>query len=209
MFTGIITNVGRLSSLEKHGGIRLVIDTKDNMDCMTIGDSVACSGVCLTIIANSQDSFTVDVSAETLSKTTIGTWIQGMPINLERSITLNSKLGGHLVTGHVDGLAKILSIERKDNSYRLSIEAPEYLNSFIAANGSVCLDGVSLTVNSIHGRKFSLNLVNYTWNNTTFCERSVGDDLNMEVDLIARYVARLGESGTLLTSPLIGPTIES
>ncbi|AHC73699.1 riboflavin synthase, alpha subunit [Candidatus Endolissoclinum faulkneri L5] len=209
MFTGIITNVGYLSSLEQRRGTRLVIETKKKMDCMAISDSISCSGVCLTVIENNKDSFTVDVSTETLSKTTIGSWVKGMRINLESSMTLTSRLGGHLVTGHVDGLAKILEIEREDNSYRLSVEAPEYLSAFVATNGSICLDGVSLTVNSINGRNFCLNLVNYTWNNTTFCDRSVGDNLNMEVDLLARYVTRLAETGTVLMSSLVSPTIKS
>ena len=206
MFTGIITDIGRVQSVERRGDTRFVIATSYAMDSVDIGASIACGGACLTVVEKTADSFSVDVSAETLSKTTLGKWVEGTPINLERSLTLGSELGGHLVTGHVDGLARLVAVERDGDSHRLSVEAPAGLEGFVATKGSICLDGVSLTVNAVQGRRFELNLIPHTWDHTTFRERSVGDNLNMEVDLLARYVARLAETGTVPVSSLISRT---
>jgi len=203
MFTGIITDIGRVRSVEQRGDTRFVIATAYAMDAVAIGASIACGGACLTVVEKTADSFAVDVSAETLSKTSLGTWREGSAINLERSLTLGSELGGHLVTGHVDGLATLTSVEKEGDSHRLVVEAPAGLEGFVAAKGSVALDGVSLTVNSVDGRRFGLNLIPHTWENTTFRDRVVGDKLNMEVDLLARYVARLAETGTVPISSLI------
>jgi riboflavin synthase len=206
MFTGIITDIGRVRSVERRGDTRFVIATGYAMDSVDIGASIACGGACLTVVEKTQDSFSVDVSAETLSKTTLGTWVEGTPVNLERSLTLGSELGGHLVTGHVDGLARLVAVARDGDSHRLSVDAPPGLEGFVATKGSVCLDGVSLTVNAVAGRRFELNLIPHTWDHTTFRDRVVGDNLNMEVDLLARYVARLAETGTVSVSSLISPT---
>ncbi|MDF1790643.1 MAG: riboflavin synthase [Thalassobaculaceae bacterium] len=206
MFTGIITDIGRVRSVEQRGDTRFVIATAFAMDTVAIGASIACGGACLTVVEKAPDSFAVDVSAETLSKTTLGTWVAGTPINLERSLTLGSELGGHLVTGHVDGLATLVAAEREGDSHRLSVDAPEGLEGFVATKGSVCLDGVSLTVNAVQGRRFELNLIPHTWDHTTFRDRVAGDKLNMEVDLLARYVARLAETGTVPVSSLISRT---
>lgn len=209
MFTGIITDIGRVRSVEQRGDTRFVIGTAFDMATVDIGASIACGGACLTVVEKTPDSFTVDVSAETLSKTTLGQWVEGTPVNLERSLTLGSELGGHLVTGHVDGLATLVAAERVGDSHRLSVEAPEGLEGFVATKGSVCLDGVSLTVNAVEGRQFELNLIPHTWDHTTFRDRRIGDKLNMEVDLLARYVARLAETGTVPVSSLISRTIGS
>ncbi|MCR9073046.1 MAG: riboflavin synthase [Alphaproteobacteria bacterium] len=209
MFTGIITDIGRVRSVEQRGDTRFIIGTAFDMATVDIGASIACGGACLTVVEKTRDSFTVDVSAETLSKTTLGQWSEGTPVNLERSLTLGSELGGHLVTGHVDGLATLTAAERDGDSHRLSVEAPEGLEGFVATKGSVCLDGVSLTVNAVAGRRFELNLIPHTWDHTTFRDRSVGDKLNMEVDLLARYVARLAETGTVPVSSLISRPIGS
>jgi riboflavin synthase len=203
MFTGIITDIGRVRTVERRGDTRFVIATAFAMDDVAIGASIACGGACLTVVEKTADSFAVDVSAETLSKTTLGSWRDGSEVNLERSLTLGSELGGHLVTGHVDGLATLVSVEPEGDSHRLVVEAPEGLHGFIAAKGSVALDGVSLTVNSVEGRRFGLNLIPHTWDHTTFRDRRVGDKLNMEVDLLARYVARLAETGTVPVSAFI------
>lgn len=209
MFTGIITDVGRVRSVEQRGDTRFIIETAFDMAGVDIGASIACGGACLTVVEKTADSFTVDVSAETLSKTTLGTWVEGTPVNLERSLTLGSELGGHLVTGHVDGLATLVAVARDGDSHRLSVEAPAGLEGFVATKGSVCLDGVSLTVNAVDGRRFELNLIPHTWDRTTFRDRRTGDKLNMEVDLLARYVARLAETGTVPVSSLISRTIGS
>lgn len=209
MFTGIITDVGRVRSVEQRGDTRFIIETAFDMAGVDIGASIACGGACLTVVEKTADSFTVDVSAETLSKTTLGTWVEGTPVNLERSLTLGSELSGHLVTGHVDGLATLVAVARDGDSHRLSVEAPAGLEGFVATKGSVCLDGVSLTVNAVDGRRFELNLIPHTWDRTTFRDRRTGDKLNMEVDLLARYVARLAETGTVPVSSLISRTIGS
>lgn len=209
MFTGIITDIGRVRSVEQRGDTRFIIETAFDMAGVDIGGSIACGGACLTVVEKTADSFTVDVSAETLSKTTLGAWGEGTAVNLERSLTLGSELGGHLVTGHVDGLATLVAVARDGDSHRLSVEAPAGLEGFVATKGSVCLDGVSLTVNAVDGRRFELNLIPHTWDHTTFRDRRTGDKLNMEVDLLARYVARLAETGTVPVSSLISRTIGS
>ncbi len=200
MFTGIITDIGRVRAVERRGDTRFVIATAFDMADVAIGASIACSGACLTVVEKSADSFTVDVSAETLSKTNLGDWREGTLVNLERSLTFGAELGGHLVTGHIDGLARIVSVEREGDSHRLVVEAPTGLEGFVATKGSVALDGVSLTVNSVDDRQFGLNLIPHTWDQTTFRDRRPGDELNMEVDLLARYVARFAQTGTVPVS---------
>ena len=198
MFTGIITDVGRVLSVETRGDTRFTIGTSYDSGGIALGASIACGGACLTVIEKGlavddgvPNWFAVDVSAETLSKTTLGSWGEGTELNLERALAFGDELGGHLVTGHVDGLAHLVSIRPEGDSHRITIEVPAGLEGYIAQKGSVCLDGVSLTVNEVDDRRFGVNLIPHTWDNTTFRNRKEGDDLNMEVDLLARYVARL------------------
>lgn len=166
-------------------------------DAIAPGDSIACNGVCLTVTECMPDQegsrFSVDVSGETLSCTTLADWQVGMPVNLEMALRMGDLLGGHLVSGHVDGLATLFSIEKVGESHILWLEAPESLQYTIAQKGSVALDGVSLTVNRVDGNRFSVNIIPHTWTHTTLGERKTGDRLNLEIDLIARYVARLHE----------------
>jgi riboflavin synthase len=206
MFTGIVTAIGRISAVSGAGSVRRVrISAGYDASTIDIGASIACGGPCLTVVAREPDEngcwFEVDAAAETLDRTTVGSWRVGTRINLERSLRIGDELGGHLVTGHVDGKAPILereTITGADTPWgptaRFVIEAPAKLAGFIAEKGSVCLDGTSLTVNSVLGRTFSVLLIPHTLNVTTWGERRVGDLLNLEVDLMARYAARLAEA---------------
>lgn len=190
MFTGIITQVGTVAAIDKTGDWKFVITAHDLTEGMTLGASIACSGCCLTVIAWDKDSFTVQVSQETLARTTLGTWKRGTKINLERALKVGDELGGHFVTGHVDGLAMLAASEVVGDSRRWVLEAPEELAKYIAEKGSVTLDGVSLTVNEVHGHEFVVNLIPHTQQSTSFAGVKVGDRLNLEVDILARYIAR-------------------
>lgn len=190
MFTGIIQDIGRVRSIEKNGDWRIVIETNMDLAKTPIGASIACSGVCLTVVEKGNDWFSADVSAETLSKTSIKNWEDGVSINLEPSLQLGDELGGHFVFGHVDGLATLESIEQEGDSHRLTIKAPADLIQFIASKGSVSLDGTSLTVNEVNGDTFGINIVPHTWEKTTLGQKQAGDELNIEIDMLARYVAR-------------------
>ena len=193
MFTGIIQAVGRVVRLEQRGGdVRLRIATgKLDLEGVNLGDSIAVNGVCLTAIELPGDGFAADVSRESLSLTTLGELRSGNPVNLEKALTLSTPLGGHLVSGHVDGLGRVL--ERKDDarSVRLRIESPEDLARYIASKGSICVDGTSLTVNDVAGRVFGLNIVPHTLQETIIDGYQAGSAVNLEVDLIARYLERL------------------
>lgn len=191
MFTGIITDVGQVRAIEPGGDTRLVIATAYDTGGIAIGASIACSGSCLTVIETGPDWFAVQASAETLAHTTLGGWQVGTPVNLERALALGDELGGHLVTGHVDGVARIESRTPEGDSVRLTVAAPPDLARFVAPKGSVCLDGVSLTVNEVDGERFGVNIVPHTQQMTTFREADAGTPVNMEIDLLARYVARL------------------
>lgn len=190
MFTGLIQDIGRVRSIDKDGDWRIVIETGLDMTRHEIGASIACSGCCLTVVEKADDWFAVDVSAESLSKTAIGSWSTSTRINLEPSLRLGDEMGGHIVSGHVDGLARVSEITAQGDSWRLSIEAPDTLAKYIASKGSVALDGISLTVNAVEGSMFGVNIIPHTWEHTTLSDRSVGDDLNLEIDMLARYVAR-------------------
>ena len=193
MFTGIIQSVGRIARLEPRGGdLRLHVGTVDlDIADVQLGDSIAVSGVCLTAVALSAQGFAADVSNETLSLTTLGALKAGDPVNLEKALRLADRLGGHLVSGHVDGLGKVASIVPDGRSQRWSFEVPATLARYIAAKGSVCIDGTSLTVNEVAGTRFGVNLIPHTVERTAFHVRRVGDAVNIEVDVIARYVERL------------------
>ena len=193
MFTGIIQSVGRIARLEPRGGdLRLYVDTADlDLADVRLGDSIAVSGVCLTAVALSAQGFAADVSNETLSLTTLGGLKAGAPVNLEKALRLADRLGGHLVSGHVDGLGKVVSVTSDGRSQRWTFEVPANLARYIAAKGSVCIDGTSLTVNEVAGHRFGVNLIPHTVEHTAFHAKRAGDAVNIEVDVIARYVERL------------------
>jgi riboflavin synthase len=194
MFTGIVTDVGKVRHIEKRGDTHLVIATAYDVSEIDMGASIACSGACMTVVdkGNAKDRwFAVTVSAESLSKTTMGEWKVGDPVNLERPMRVGDELGGHIVTGHVDGIAEIVKMTPEGESIRLTFQAPAGISKFIASKGSVCLDGVSLTVNEVEGTKFGVNIIPHTQSVTTFGRAKPGVKVNLEVDLMARYVARL------------------
>ena len=196
MFTGIITDIGEV--VARDGG-RFTIACRYPAESIAIGASIACSGCCLTVTGlaphrNDRAAFTVDVSNETLSLTTLANWQPGTRINLERSLKLGDELGGHMVSGHVDGLARIQTIRPDGDSMRYSFEVPAEFARFVARKGSVALDGTSLTVNEVAGNSFGVNLIPHTLGVTTWGAAKEGQTVNFEVDLMARYVARLGET---------------
>jgi len=191
MFTGIVTDVGRVRAVERRGDTRLVIATAYDADTIAIGASIACSGCCLTAVDKGRGWFAVDASAETLARTTLGSWREGTAVNLERPLRFGDELGGHLVSGHVDDLARIVDRRPEGDSLRFVVEVPQRHARYIAPKGSVALDGVSLTVNEVAGNRFGVNVIPHTRQATTFGEALPGTLVNLEVDLIARYLARL------------------
>lgn len=197
MFTGIITDVGEVRSVEDRGDVRMVIATHYDTNSIDLGASIACSGACLTVVETAEDWFAVDVSAETLSKTNLGSWAPGTKVNLERALCVGDELGGHIVSGHVDAVGKILSIEEEGASLRFRFEVPKSIAPYIAPKGGVALNGVSLTVNDVEDTAdtciFGINIIPHTQEQTTFESARAGDAVNVEIDILARYVARLKE----------------
>lgn len=195
MFTGIITDIGEVSRVEMRGDMRARIACHYDMAGVDLGASIACDGVCLTVIDKGPDWFDVDISAETLSKTNIGAngWAAGKRLNLERALRVGDELGGHIVSGHVDGVALIDEMHDEGDSTRITFRAPEALARFIASKGSVALNGTSLTVNEVDGTRFGINLIPHTQQVTTWGRAQVGDGVNLEIDTLARYVARLAD----------------
>ena len=191
MFTGIITDLGRVRRLRRDVGLQLTIATAFPTEEVAIGASIACSGPCLTVVAVEPGAFSVEASAETLACSTLGDWIEGSPVNLERALHLGDELGGHLVLGHVDGVARLIERRPEGDSVRFTIEAPAEQMRYIAPKGSVALDGVSLTVNEIEDARFGVNLIPYTLAHTSLGDAAPGQPMNLEIDPIARYVARL------------------
>ncbi|AUN33352.1 riboflavin synthase [Niveispirillum cyanobacteriorum] len=191
MFTGIITDVGRVVEIERRGDLRLTIQTRFDLNSVAMGASIASNGVCLTVVEKLADAYKVDVSAETIAKTTVGDWVVGTPLNLERSLKLGDELGGHLVYGHVDGVGEVVSVTPDGDSHRWRFRVPQTLKRFIAAKGSVALNGVSLTVNEVDDDVFGVNIIPHTAEQTTFGLIGPGAKINLEVDMLARYVARL------------------
>jgi riboflavin synthase len=193
MFTGIIQGTGTIARSEARGGdvrLTIVAPALDFSD-IAIGDSISVSGVCLTAVDLGNHTFAADVSTETLALTTLGGLRDGDAVNLEKALRFSDRLGGHLVSGHVDGVGRIVSIEPDARSQRWTIEVPGELSRYIAAKGSICVDGVSLTVNAVEGARFSVNLIPHTVEVTTFAQRRPGDRVNLEVDMMARYAERL------------------
>ncbi|MCF6214807.1 MAG: riboflavin synthase [Emcibacter sp.] len=198
MFTGIITDVGTIRKISRDGDTRILLNTLFDTKTIDIGASIACSGVCLTVVDKGDDWFAVDVSAETLSCSNLGDWTEGGPVNLERALKVGDELGGHIVTGHVDGIGEVLSITPEGESKRFYFSVPANLAKYIAEKGSVTINGVSLTVNEVIDEKdktsfFGINIIPHTQEKTTFSEMKKGDKVNLEIDVLARYVARMND----------------
>jgi riboflavin synthase len=193
MFTGIIEAVGRIESIEAVGGDRRMhfAAADGYLQGVRLGDSIAVNGVCLTATTLTPEGFTADLSSETLAATTANDWQQGMPVNLEKALTPHKPLGGHLVSGHVDGVARLISRHEDARSWRMRFELPTSLARYVARKGSITIDGISLTVNDVEGCQFGVNIIPQTLEHTTLGRRFAGDAVNIEVDLIARYLERL------------------
>jgi riboflavin synthase len=195
MFTGIITDIGTVRSAEQRGDLRLVIGCHYEMDGVAIGASISCSGCCLTVVDKGPDWFAVDLSAETVSHTAPGAWAEGAQLNLERALKVGDELGGHIVTGHVDGIGQVLDITVEGDSRRVTVGVPAKLAPYIAQKGSITVDGVSLTVNEVRDSggttSFGLNLIPHTFAVTTLGGLSEGQAVNLEIDVLARYLARM------------------
>ncbi|WP_171174550.1 riboflavin synthase [Ruegeria sp. HKCCD8929] len=195
MFTGIVTDIGTVVELEKRGDLRARIATCYDTASIDIGASIASDGVCLTVIALGEDWYDVEISAETVSTTNLGTWTEGKRLNLERALKVGDELGGHIVSGHVDGVAEVMAVADEGDSTRVTLRAPKELARFIAPKGSVALNGTSLTVNDVDGCDFGINFIPHTKEVTTWGDVAVGDAVNLEIDTLARYVARLADCG--------------
>ncbi|GAA4750826.1 riboflavin synthase [Sphingomonas daechungensis] len=195
MFTGIVTDVGEVVSAEQRGDRRLRIRTGYDLSTVDLGASIACSGVCLTVVDKGDDWFAADVSAETISRTAGDMWSEGARLNLERSLRMGDELGGHIVTGHVDSVGEVIDVSAEGDSIRIAIRVDRGLAPAIAKKGSICLDGVSLTVNDVtdvrDGTEFSVNIIPHTANETTLGGLKPGRQLNVEIDVIARYIDRM------------------
>lgn len=198
MFTGIITDIGTVRAVTKTGDTRFEFTTTFDTASIALGASIACSGACMTVVETGPDWFAIVASAESLAKTTMASWTVGTKVNLERAMAVGDELGGHIVSGHVDGVGRVVSITPEGDSKRFVFEAPAALAPFIAVKGSVTVDGVSLTVNSVEdtqdgSARFGINVIFHTQQATTLGERIPGDAVNLEIDMLARYVARLLE----------------
>lgn len=191
MFTGIVTDLGEIIELEKRGDLRARIKTSYDLSTVDMGASIASDGVCLTVVAKGDDWYDVEISGETVSKTNLGDWAVGRKVNLERALKVGDELGGHIVSGHVDGVAQLIEMHEEGDSTRMVFEAPEELAKFIAPKGSVTLNGTSLTVNEVAGCTFGINVIPHTKEVTIWGQAKVGDRINLEIDTLARYVARL------------------
>jgi riboflavin synthase len=195
MFTGIVTDLGEIVEREQRGDLRLRIRTGYDLGTVAMGASIACSGVCLTVVDKGDDWFAVDVSAETLSRTARAMWDQGAHLNLERALRVGEELGGHIVTGHVDGVGKVVSVSPEGDSTRIAVQIPGDLAPAVAAKGSITLDGVSLTVNSVddghQGTVLTVNIIPHTAAQTTLGGLTEGRQLNVEIDVLARYLERM------------------
>lgn len=195
MFTGIITDIGTIRASEQRGDLRLTIGCAYDMEGVAIGASIACSGACLTVVAKDADSFTVDISAETVARTAPGLWEVGGRLNLERAAKVGDELGGHIVTGHVDGVGQVVSVTAEGDSHRVEFRVPDGIAPLVAPKGSITVEGVSLTVNDVIDANgvtsFSVNLIPHTWDVTTLGTLATGRQVNLEIDVLARYLARM------------------
>ncbi len=196
MFTGIITDIGTIRKSNQRGDLRLVIGCGYDMAGVDLGASIACSGCCLTVVDKGADWFAIDASAETVSKTASGMWIEGRTLNLERALKLGDELGGHIVTGHVDGVGEVSAVVPEGDSHRVTIRVSADIAPFLAPKGSITVDGVSLTVNAVEDHadgstSFGLNIIPHTWDVTTFATLTEGQAVNIEIDVLARYLARM------------------
>lgn len=195
MFTGIITDIGTIAQVEERGDLRVTVQTAYDTASIAIGASVANSGVCLTVVAKPAGSLTFDVSAETRRRTAAGMWQEGARLNLERALKVGDELGGHIVTGHVDAVGQIIALDPEGDSKRFTFRIPAGIAPYVAAKGSICLNGVSLTVNEVRdhadGHDFTVNIIPHTAEWTTFGSASVGDEVNIEIDVLARYLFRM------------------
>lgn len=197
MYTGIITDVGRVRSIVPGGVTRIEVETAFDTDRIALGASIALSGPCFTVVEKGPGWFAVEASNETIQRTTLGDWVAGSRLNLEQSLKVGDEMGGHYVTGHVDGLATVTAKAQDGASWRFRFSVPAALAGFVAPKGSIALDGVSLTVNEVidavdGGAEFGVNIIPHTYTHTTFAERAIGDRVNVEIDMMARYIARLG-----------------
>jgi riboflavin synthase len=195
MFTGIVTDIGTVRKVEQRGDLRLEIETGYDLDSVDLGASLACSGVCLTVVDKGEDWFAVDISNETISRTAKDLWSEGAKLNLERSLRLGDELGGHFVMGHVDAIGEVVDARPEGDSTSIEVRVPNALGPMIAAKGSVALDGVSLTVNTVQdtgdAALFTINIIPHTAQQTTFAGIAAGRQLNVEVDVLARYIDRM------------------
>ncbi len=199
MFTGIITDIGTVRAVDQRGDLRLTIGTTYDPATIDLGASIACSGVCLTVVDKGSDWFAVDVSGESVSRTAADHWAEGAKLNLERALRMGDELGGHLVTGHVDGIATVLGLCPDGDSTRIGLSAPQELGRFVASKGSITIDGVSLTVNDVADADdgtthFAINLIPHSASHTTLGSLATGSSANIEIDILARYLRRLEES---------------
>lgn len=195
MFTGIVTDIGIIAALDQQGDLRARITTGYDTAGIDMGASIASDGVCLTVVDLGPDWYDVQISAETVNMTNLGKWAVGKRVNLERALKVGDELGGHIVSGHVDGVAEVVSIKDEGDSTRVQMRAPDDLARFIALKGSVALNGTSLTVNEVEGNVFGINFIPHTKDFTTWGDVALGDMVNLEIDTLARYVARLAEAG--------------
>ncbi|WP_109354399.1 riboflavin synthase [Sphingorhabdus sp. EL138] len=196
MFTGIVSDIGTITKVEERGDLRLVISCHYDMSSVDIGASIACSGACLTVVDKGSDWFAVDISAESISKTAKSMWSQGGKLNLERALKVGDELGGHIVTGHVDAVGDIVSVETEGDSHPVHIHAPADIAPYLAPKGSITVDGISLTVNTVDDQPdgstiFGLNIIPHTASVTTFADLKAGDQVNLEIDILARYLSRM------------------
>jgi len=195
MFTGIVTDVGRLRAVrETNRDLRFEVETRFDLSTIDMGASISHAGCCLTIVEKGEGWFAVEISGETLSLTTLGAWKEGDPVNLERAARVGDELGGHIVSGHVDGVGEVVSVESEGGSHRVKIRVPKPLHRFIAPKGSITVDGVSLTVNEVEDDVFGVNLIPHTWDVTTLGRLKPGVKVNLEIDMLARYLARWRET---------------
>ena len=195
MFTGIVTDVGRLRAVrETNRDLRFEVETRFDLSTIDMGASISHAGCCLTIVEKGEGWFAVEISGETLGLTTLGSWKEGDPINLERAARVGDELGGHIVSGHVDGVGEVILVESEGGSHRVKIRVPRPLHRFIAPKGSITVDGVSLTVNEVEDDVFGVNLIPHTWDVTTLGRLKPGSKVNLEIDMLARYLARWRET---------------